>query len=269
LETDIDSAKDAWRAFQDRWPRLKPPLRPGPDVVAAIGRAIDGHSARVLQLGVTPELNTLGDDLTAVDWSAEMIAGVWPGDTPSRRALLADWRAMPPAAAPYTAVIGDGSLNALAWADVAPVLAAVAERLTPGGRLALRCYVSPDAAEDLEALAEVALSAREPSPHAFKWRLAMALRGASGDPDVALAAIWDAFDRLLPNRAALARASGWSAADIGDFEPYRGNPTTFCFPTASELRAALPASLGRAVFAPSGAYPLAERCPILVAEKLA
>ncbi|HTX50100.1 MAG TPA: class I SAM-dependent methyltransferase [Caulobacteraceae bacterium] len=263
----LSPAEDVWQAFHRRWPRLRPPLRPNADIVDAIGRQIDGHDARVLQLGVTPELASLGRDLTAVDWSEEMLARVWPGDRADRRAILADWRTMPDFPHPFTAATGDGSLNALVWPhDVRAVLASVAERLAPGGRIAIRCYLSPNAAETLEALAADVLTGGEPSPHAFKWRLAMALCAARGDANVALDAIWRALDEIFPDRAALAAASGWSPDDVGDFDAYRGSPATYCFPTAAQMAAVAAQAVSNVRFAASGSYPLAERCPILVAE---
>jgi hypothetical protein len=53
-------------------------------VVGAIAVQIAGHDARVLLLGVTPELCGIAQETVAVDHSANMIARVWPGDTPSR-----------------------------------------------------------------------------------------------------------------------------------------------------------------------------------------
>ena len=263
----LSPAEDVWQAFRRRWPRLRPPLRPNADIVAAIAGQIDGHDARVLQLGVTPELASLGRDLTAVDWSEEMAARIWPGDRADRRAVLADWRAMPPFPHPFTAAIGDGSLNTLEWPhDIGAVLANVAARLAAGGRIAIRCYLSPDAAESLAGLAADVAAGREPSPHAFKWRLAMALCAARGDANIALEVIWRALDEMFPDRNALAAASGWDVDDIGDFDAYRGSPATYCFPTAAQIVGAIPPPFSNVRFAPAGDYPLAERCPILVAE---
>ena len=263
----LSPAEDVWQAFHRRWPRLRPPLRPNADIVAAIRSQIAGHDARVLELGVTPELASLGLDLTAVDWSAEMVARIWPGDGATRRAILADWRTMPDFPHPFTAAIGDGSLNALIWPlDIRAVLTSAADRLAPGGRIAIRCYLSPDHAETPAVLAADVLAGREPSPHAFKWRLAMALCAARRDANIALEVIWRALDEMFPDRRALAAASGWSADDIGDFDAYRDSPATFCFPTATQLSAAIPPGFANVRFVAAGDYPLAERCPILVAE---
>jgi hypothetical protein len=57
-------------------------------------------------LGVTPQLAGLGGDLVAVDNSPKMLAQVWPGDAADRRAILADWTALPFAAGEFDAVIG-------------------------------------------------------------------------------------------------------------------------------------------------------------------
>lgn len=263
----LSAEEEVWRAFRRRWPRLRPPLRPNADIVAAIGAQIAGHDSRVLQLGVTPELASLGRDLTALDWSEAMMTRIWPGDGADRRAVLADWRAMPAFPHPFTAAIGDGSLNTLAWPnDVRAVLTNTAAQLARGGRVAIRCYLSPDEPETLASLAADVLAGREPSPHAFKWRLAMALCAARDDANIALEVIWRALDEMFPDRAALAAASGWGADDIGDFDAYRGSHATYCFPTAAQFSAAIPRTLADVRFVPAGDYPLAERCPILVAE---
>lgn len=263
-DAGADGAR-AWEHFHERVGRLQPPLAPHADVVRLIGDAIGGDDGHVLLLGMTSALFRLGRQLTAVDWSEHMIATLWPGDVPDRRALCADWRAMMPPPRRYSAVIGDGSLNTLP--DLAAV-ASVGARLAlvaPGAQVALRCFLTPepDAAETLGDLARAARKGPLGGFHAFKWRLAMALCHEAGDASIAVTAIVDAFDRLFPDRAALARSSGWSEAAIAEIDAYRDSAARYCFPTAGELLAVLDHPRG-ARFLSSGRYELAERCPLLV-----
>jgi hypothetical protein len=257
-----------WASFRSRWSRLRPPLRPTAETVAAQAAAIERHDARVLLLGVTPELYALGRDLTAVDHSPEMIAGIWPGDRRDRRAVLDDWRTMAPCWGPFTAACGDGSLNALGWPDDArAVLARLEQLLAPGARLAIRCYLAPDRPETVDEVRKAALAGEVRGFHASKLRLAMARPDPSGGPRVAVAAIAEAFDRAFPDRAALARAAGWSLDEIAEIDAYRGSSLVYGFPTRWELLGRLRPGFAGARLVAAGRYELAERCPILVAER--
>ena len=96
-------------------------------------------------LGVTPELSVLGSELTAVDNSPGMLAQVWPGDQPLRRAILGDWTDLPFADATFDAAIGDGSLNA-APELVDEVLAEANRVLAPGGKARIPPLLRPGGA---------------------------------------------------------------------------------------------------------------------------
>ena len=58
-----------WEEFHRRWGRVKAPLRPNREIVAAFEAAVAGHTGRVLLLGVTQELADLGRELIALDRS--------------------------------------------------------------------------------------------------------------------------------------------------------------------------------------------------------
>ena len=257
---------DGWSEFHRRWSRLTPPLRPSPDVVGAMAAQIAGRDARVLLLGVTPELCDIAQETVAVDHSANMIARVWPGDTPSRKAVLADWRSLPAMRADFSAAIGDGSLNAVSYADYPAVFAQLARVLAPGARIAFRVYETPQHCEAVAQLRDDVMAGRERRFHAFKWRLAMALASERQNPDLPVALIYDVFSRVFADNQALLGATGWSGADLAEMEAYRGRDTRYSFPTRHQLLAALPAQFKNAQFPSSGRYALAERCPIFAAD---
>ena len=80
-----------WQTYPARWSLLKPPLRPDASVVDRVRALAGADAAPVLVLGVTPELAAAFAQVEAVDRSAEMIAALWPGDAPGRRAIQGDW----------------------------------------------------------------------------------------------------------------------------------------------------------------------------------
>ena len=259
-------SEDGWSDFHRRWSRLKPPLRANPEVVAAIGRAIADHRDRELLLGVTPELSDIAAATVAVDLSWTMIAHVWPGDTEARRAVLADWLAMPIGQQRFSAVIGDGSLNALEYLRYPALFAQLEGVLKPGARLAVRIYARPAPCEPVERVRQQVLAGRIAGFHAFKWRLAMAIAAERRSADVPVALVHQRFDREFADRHALGLATGWGAEEIAEIDAYAGSQAAYSFPTRGEVVAALPRSFRNPRFASSGAYELAERCPILVAD---
>jgi SAM-dependent methyltransferase len=258
---------DGWDDFHRRWAGLKPPLRPDPSVVGAIGGLIADHDEQTLLLGVTPEISVLGRRLIAVDWCEQTIARIWPGDDERRRVVCADWRDMPLAQASVSAAIGDGSPVTLISPDGhAALFAELARVMRPGGRIVLRCYLTPEGCESVGTVREAVLAGGV-GFHALKWRLAVALVAEAGDPNIAVVRIHEAFERLFPDRPALARATGWSLAQIAEIDAYRNSPARFSFPTAERMLGALPPEFVEGRFVAAGDYELAERCPLLTAER--
>lgn len=245
--------------------RLGPPLQPHPDTITAYRRLIAGHDGRVLLLGVTPALADIGTEVDAVDKSEAAIARTWPGDAERRRAHRADWVALPFPGGRFTAAIGDGALNSVRYPrDYRAVFAELERVLESGAPFVTRVYARPEPCETPAAVAAAARAGEIAVFNALKWRLAMALAAEAGSPDIEVERIKDAFDRLLPDRAALAAAAQWDRGDIDTIDIYAGSRTIYSFPTLAELRAAVPASLGTMQVVPVGTYPLAERCPLIV-----
>lgn len=262
-----ESAADGWRTFHVRYPKLGLPQVPDETVAARFAEEIAGRDERVLVLGITRVLLELGQDTTVVDSSGTQLEQFWPGDRPGRRALLGDWRNRGDLPGPFTAVVGDGSLSALVWPhDYRATMASVAEAMAPGARLVIRCFVAPDERESMEEIVDAVDSGRERSYHAARWRIAMAAADADGNvPVQEIAAL---FRRAFPDWPALAERTGW---DLSAIERIIGSFTnsdlTFSFVTRQQILDTLPPTLTGARFVSSGDYPLAERCPFLVAER--
>lgn len=266
----MSSRSDAhWAAVYQPAPRLGPPLFVDGSIAAAYQDAIVGHTARGLLLGATPQLAGFAEDVTAVERNPSVIASRWPGDTPHRRVLCTDWRAMAFPPASFTTCIGDGSLNSLpSLAAVASVLDRVAGFVVPGARMAFRVYRTPDDCETVAAVFEAARDRRITSFGALKWRLAMAVAHERRNPVMPVADILDRFEQEVPDRARFVAETGISRQDIDTIDIYRGSTETYCFPTGGELLSALPASVRFVAFAASGSYELAERCPLAVLERV-
>lgn len=258
-----------WERHHRLWDRLGPPLRPHQDVTAAMERLLTDHARHVLLLGVSCEFANLGERLTAVDRSEQMIANIWPGDTKTRQAEIGDWLALSFAPACFSAVIGDGSLNVLAFPSAYRALFEQLERvLEPQGLFASRVYANPGQNGDtLASLRREALAGDAGTFNGFKLRLAMAQVSTAHEPNIRVNAMLDAFQEMFPDRRALCAASGWEMADIDTIDAYAGSPDSYSFPTREEIRSVTPDSFGSVRFVAVGHYDLAERCPLLIMER--
>jgi SAM-dependent methyltransferase len=261
------SAEDIPNDFLARWRTSAPPLRPPPEVAAAIGELLPEHdrSAAILLLGVTPELAVLPNATVALDRSIRMIEGAWPGSSASRRAVRGDWRRMPFADASFAGAIGDGSFSGLVYPDeYGPLFAHLRRVVRPGGSVIIRCFASPEQAESVEEIGEAAMSGTI-SFHVFKLRFNMAAARERGGANVSSDEAVQRFRRLFPDRERLCASSGWSLREIAEMDAYEGCPDNHSYPRRSELRETLGAQCAELRFVEIGGYTLAENCPLLVA----
>ena len=256
-----------WQTYHRRWSGLEAPLRPNAEIRAAIVDLVGDNTDRVLLLGVTPELALSFNTVVALDKSATMIANIWPGDSATRRALEADWLQLDGSLGKFSAAIGDGSFNTLAYAgEVRRALGNVFDHLPPGGRLVCRVYARPDTPWSWDQLLAEAAAPARVNFHAFKWKLAMRI-AADTEPSVPVASIIESFERHFPDRDALARTTGWDRSIIDMIDTYRNSNAVYCFPTRKEFLDCLPSGLRDIGYHPSGTYDLAEDCPIFACEK--
>jgi SAM-dependent methyltransferase len=256
----------AWRNFAAVYGRLRPPLRPSEADVDNFRRSLPPGNARVLLLGVTPELSVLGSELIAVDNSPKMLANIWPGDREGRRGIVGDWTDLPFAPASFDAVIGDGSLNS-APEQVGEVLAEVRRELASSGTAAFRMFSAPERPETLDAIRAEVLDGWAGNLHALKWRIAMSLAASRPRASVPVQEILAAFNRMFPDRTELASITGWPPADIATLDAYVGADHNLGFPTLSATLALVERHFPDVSLLPAAGYPLAERCPVVVCRR--
>ncbi|WP_296746121.1 class I SAM-dependent methyltransferase [Mesorhizobium sp.] len=254
-----------WNAIRKHWQLLGPPLRPPAEAVETYNRELDLSGAHVVLLGVTPELAGLGATMMAVDESADMIAGIWPGDTASRNAVNGDWLDLPAPGASVDAVIGDGCLSVLGLSAARRGLfAAIARVLRIGGRAGVRLFAGPETPDDPQAVRALALSGGVSTFHELKWRVAVTATGEAPDHAIPVKRIVEAFDALFPDRKELSASTGWDLPVIGTIDVYRNSSVIYSFAPAATLIREAQAFFGDVRTVSTGSYGFAERCPLLV-----
>jgi SAM-dependent methyltransferase len=250
-----------WQDFAKKWNRLGSPLRPCAEDVENFRQAIGSDPGKCLLLGVTPELADLSTSLTAIDNSAAMIAALW---TDKHAAIQGDWLDLPFPDDSFDTLIGDGCLILLSHpAQYEKFFEQLSRVISPGGKIALRLFVSADKKESPELVCREALGGKMKGFHAFKWRLSMAIASESGNYNFAVAETVAAFDRLIPDRKLLASVTGWSKEDIETIDFYRNSEAFYSYPTLAHVRQTIHPSLKETGLI-VGHYELADRCPIII-----
>ena len=265
--------REPWAVLAEQWSRLGPPLRPSLEDMQRLRQAWldslpEGRPRRrvdILLLGVTPEVANFpwADEfhLTALDASAMMIRAVWPGDAPGRQAVLGDWLKMPFADASFDLVLCDCGLVVVADTGLFPTLGGELQRvLRPAGRVAMRHFSRPTQPESTAAIVQAVEAGTLRNFNELKLRLLLSLHGDRPGEGVGLSDALECFERLFPDRAALAAKLGCPLPIIATIDAYRRRDARYTFPTLAEVAAAFTGfnlSLG-----PAGHYGLAECCPV-------
>lgn len=263
------------------WELLGSPLRPCAEDLRLMRDSFTrwykacrpAHSAaplKALLLGVTPEIAAqdwgVPVELTAMDISQEMIAAVWPGNTPARRALCADWLDMPVAGHDSDMLLADGVFTLLDYpAGYEDLAHAVQRCLKQDGLFLLRAFCRPLATETVASIFDDLWSKRIGSFHVFKWRLAMAIQGDDVCRGVAVAEVWETYHANVIGHEHLAQATGWPIEAIATMDAYRDSEAIYTFPSMNELIEAVAPWLA-CMHHETGSYELAERCPLLCFE---
>ena len=264
-----------WVRHAAQWGRVGSPLRPVDEDAALYWRAItlalaesDLAAARVLLLGVTPELTALpwprGSSLLACDSSLAMLQYIWPLGRFSgtfAAALNADWLALPLAPGACHLVVGDGSLSNFSRVEDYRRCARELHRvLPPGGCLVLRLFCPPQEPESPDEVLADLRRGQVGGFHAYKWRLVMAIHAS--DENARLADVWKRWESAFPAPEAVASLSGWSPDAIRTLEAYRNAAARYSFYSLDEVRSLLAPEF-EFLGATGPGYELGERCPIV------
>ncbi len=267
MDAWVTEQAKVWNNFHERWAGLKPPLRPHQAVTEAIEQAVQAHEAHVLLLGVTPEFAHIGQQLTALERSPDMINLIWPGNTPERRAVLGNWLSPDFQGKLFSAVIGDGVLSCIQYPhDYVTLFDQMMSVMQPNSRLVFRLFASPESGETVDEVVDAICNHEIKSFHAFKWRLAMAIVFERQDANIPVRIIHQVFNDKFANRQALSDITGWSLNTIREIDAYQDSHDVFSFPTLMQIQSTIPGAWGRVQICPVGTYELAERCPLLIVE---
>ena len=258
-----------WHGLFRAWSDLPTPVRVGAGVIAGIKNEVAAVRGPILLLGMTSGLFDAGTDITAVDGSADLVRDLWPGNTPMRRAVVADWLRLPFAPDSFAACVGDGSLISFDYPDrLRSVFNSVADCLKPGGRFACRMFLAPEAGGTIADLKVALDQGRPPAFQHFKLCFAAAIGTESGNPNVFVAQIPEIFDAHFSDRSKLAAATGWDLGEIDTIDLYRKSDATYAFPTRRQTLSVIPTSFRNVSFVPVADHPLGTRWPILVMERV-
>ena len=250
-----------WAQRSQHWNRSVPPLRYDSVALETLKELVGDQTDRIVLLGVTRELAELFPSIMAIDREPDMIKNVWIGNGPSRSAHLADWLTVELADDSYTATIGDGSINQVAFPyDQKTLLTKILKWLRPGGVFACRMYTRPDTAITREQLIEQGC---RPTINwsAYRRMLSMYLAEQEGQT-IKTSNITALFDSLFPDRSILP----WSREQLEMIDTYATSQLKSCLPTRRELEQIFPDGI-EVRFVDTGDYDLAEYCPIMTFTK--
>ena len=253
-----------WLKHSENWNRLHSPMKPAPSDVAHYQQLVG--QGPVMMMGVTQELYSAFDDITAFDRDAAMISSVWLGDTETKRVIQKDWLSIEFDTAPnFAGIIGDCALPMLADTDK---MRQFQERcfnwLRPGGVFVQRLFerpapVRPYTRENLKAVMGKPAAINF---HAFKWMLCMTIAAESGY-QIKDTERYALFNELCSDRDSLSATTGWTRDSIDTIDLYLDGTTTVAFCDREEYLSTVPADAVDIQFTYMTDYDLAEHCPIM------
>lgn len=241
-----------WAARSLTYNQSGPPLNPNQEIIDQF-ISLAPTSGHILLLGVTAKIHAAYEHITAVDYSPEMIERVWPGNTATKQVQQDNWLTVDLPAGTFDAIIGDGSVNMLAYpVEVEQLFNRSLQWLKHGGVFAARVWTRPDIPVTREQILAEA-KAGTMSFTAFRRLLNMLIADRDGSV-FPVTKIAELFDDLFPDPGQLP----WK--NTSSIDAYRTSTSTSWFPTRREILDIAPAG---SRFVDVGTYEIAETCPIL------
>ena len=250
-----------WAQRSQHWNRSVPPLRYDAVALATLKELVGDRTDRIVLLGVTRELAETFPNILAIDNEPNMIQNVWIGNTDTKTAMLADWLTVELAPNTYSATIGDGSINQVAFPhDQKALLTKIHDWLAPGGVFACRMYTRPNTPITREDLIREGI---DPTVNwsAYRRMLSMHLAEIEGQT-IQTSNITELFNSLFPSREILP----WTREQLEMIDTYATSKLKSCLPTRRELEQIFPDGVSVS-FVDTGNYDLAEYCPIMTFTK--
>jgi SAM-dependent methyltransferase len=259
---------DYWQRAAASYANQTSPLLPiaeDADSYLSFLQLTDGAPVSVLILGVTPALYHLpwpaGSEVLAIDQSADMIGGVWPGDPAG--AFEGDWRCLPFDDGRFDYVVCDGGFVMMSPSKVTQDLVPeVARVLRPTGRFVTRVFLAASDDPLVDVFADVA-AALIPSVNVLKLRLWSCLQRSAEEG----VAVRDVYDAIIDRWNDLDEVQRVTALPREQFMPLAATATAtnqYYLPMREQLQDIV---CDGGAFTPLGSavatYPLADRCPVL------
>ena len=245
-----------WAARSLTYGQSGPPLNPNQEIIDGFTSLVP-VSGHILLLGVTAKIHAAYEHITAVDYSEAMIERVWPGNTETKQVQYANWLEVELLENTFDGILGDGSVNMLAYpAEVRQLFKRSLQWLKPGGVFAARVWTRPDVPVTRERiLAEAANPTMGFTAFRRLFNMLIADRDGSVFPVTKIAEL---FDDMFPDPSVLP----WP--DTSSIDPYRTSTATSWFPTRQEILDIAPQG---SHFVDVGTYDIADTCPILTFTK--
>ena len=250
-----------WALRSQHWNRSVPPLRYDSVALQTLKELIGDRTNKIVVLGVTRELVELFPNILAIDNEPTMLTNVWIGDTATKSAMLANWLEVNLESNTYSATIGDGSINQVAFPqDQKSLLTKIYDWLEPGGIFACRMYTRPEKPITREYLIE---QGKHPTINwsAYRRLLCMHLAELEGQT-ILTRNLTGLFNELFPDRTGLP----WTPEELEMVDTYAASKLKSCLPTRHELTQIFPDGV-EVTFVDTGNYDLAEYCPIMTFTK--
>ena len=237
-----------------------PPLRPNQEIMDCFTSLVPADQ-NILLLGVTKEIATAYNNVTAVEREPAMIENVWVGNSKTKRAILDNWLTVDFPDNTFDAILGDGSLNMLSEpGQVNTFVNRALPWLKPGGQIICRMFTRPDTPI---TMARIHAETKNPTANfsALRRLIPMYIAEKNG-PRVPVRLISNLFDQMFPDRTILP----WTPEQMTTLDAYYTSEAKTWFPTRTEILLELP-NIVYAKFKDVGTYDIADTCPMLIIAK--